>query len=676
MKVFLSYCFDDEDFVQRVAVELRRWPGLETYCYPDAHCEPDEFPKVIGQELAKCQGVVLFLGRRLGKTQGDEIQAVAKRPALIRIRVDLPGAVKPEAAFQFHRKDVIVSEPLDEVRVSRCAREIVQAVSRSENPCGVPKEYIFDYEKVIIDIYARGNGRVAAEDVIRGVPPNWPEVIRNDAHLPNPVPIEKIGARRRDTDHVIVDARRQSKAAGRTAADPDPHGMLTFPEAGPREKIRYPRGPDLNVGIVVSGGIAPGINAVISGIVERHSLYHESWDQRPRYELNIWGFRDGLRGLRRGWRTQLLRVGSHADADSGRKLNMFRENATRGGTLLATSRCYELAENGELQMTVLDEMLDQLRAAHIEILYIIGGEGSIRAAHSFWTRARERDYAKLSIVAVPKTMDNDILWVWQSFGFLSAVEKAKELVLHLHTEARSNPRLSIVQLFGSDSGFVVSNAAHACGVCDLALIPEANFSLEGIFAYMKKLLYNRLEGGPDAQSPYGLIIMAETAIPTDYTGYLDVDGFKLDDRERSAVDDFVKENHRRLHGTTPDELRTGSLKIIAGGLQKLINERMGKTNEYWEKFRVFTNEPRHIIRAIPPSVSDVTFGQRLGALAVDNAIAGYTDFMISQWLTEFVLVPLPLVVLGRKRLPTSGIFWKSLIANTGQPEDLSKPSST
>jgi hypothetical protein len=61
------------------------------------------------------------------------------------------------------------------------------------------------------------------------------------------------------------------------------------------------------------------------------------------------------------------------------------------------------------------------------------------------------------------------------------------------------------------------------------------------------------------------------------------------------------------------------------------------------------------------------FGERLGAIAVDNAMAGYRDFMVSQWLTEFVLVPLELVVLGRKRVPVNGIFWKSVRSTTGQP---------
>ena len=91
-------------------------------------------------------------------------------------------------------------------------------------------------------------------------------------------------------------------------------------------------------------------------------------------------------------------------------------------------------------------------------------------------RARE-----IIISTIPKTMDNDILWAWQSFGFMSAVDKAKEFAIHLHTEAKSNPRLCVMQLFGSDSGFVVSHAALASNVCDLALIPEVEFDTETIF---------------------------------------------------------------------------------------------------------------------------------------------------------------------------------------------------
>jgi hypothetical protein len=127
---------------------------------------------------------------------------------------------------------------------------------------------------------------------------------------------------------------------------------------------------------------------------------------------------------------------------------------------------------------------------------------------------------------------------------------------------------------------------------------------------------------------------------------------------------------RRVYGQTPDKLRSGGLKIVASVLEHDIRTKIIPVREFWSSFRVFVNEPRHLIRAIPPSVSDVIFGQRLGMLAVDNAMAGYTDFMVSQWLTEYVLVPLELVVLGRKRVPQEGIFWKSVLNVTGQPPQM------
>jgi 6-phosphofructokinase 1 len=90
----------------------------------------------------------------------------------------------------------------------------------------------------------------------------------------------------------------------------------------------------------------------------------------------------------------------------------------------------------------------------------------------------------------------------------------------------------------------------------------------------------------------------------------------------------------------------------------------------WQKLQVVANEPRHLLRSGPPMSFDAISAQRLGMLAVDNALAGYTDCMVSQWLTEYVLIPLRLVTLGRKRVPRSGVFWKSVLVKTGQPASL------
>lgn len=269
-------------------------------------------------------------------------------------------------------------------------------------------------------------------------------------------------------------------------------------------------------------------------------------------------------------------------------------------------------------------------------------------------------------------MDNDVLWVWQSFGFLSAVEKAKGFIMQLHTEATSNPRLCVMQLFGSDSGFVVSHAGLASGVVDLALIPEIRFSMRKVAAYIRKRLYGQYGKG---HSPYGMVLMSETAIPTDVKELMDADKrrpahqrvLRLEQEEEDEINRYI-ENNCRVRGQTPDALRTGGLKIVSRILQHELKHM--PPSDYWKDYRVFTNEPRHLLRSLEPSSSDIIFGHRLGCLAVDNAMAGFTDFMVSQWLTEFVLVPLPLVVLGRKRVPEEGIFWRSVLDSTGQDSNL------
>lgn len=524
----------------------------------------------------------------------------------------------------------------------------------------LPSGYPFDYEKTIIDEYSKPRDEARRKKLAElGCPEEWPGVEKETATKPNPPELQgKIGSYRSEEAAILVDTRTEYRV-GRAGLKTGPTiSNLAFPEAGPRANFCYPRSNALNVGIVVSGGIAPGINAVIDGIVSRHWLYSQK-----QYEMGLAvnGYIEGFRGLLRGRQNKM-------DLVSEGKIAV-EIKAERGGSMLGTSRADDLlSPDKEKSVAALKSLVLSLDHDKVEILYVIGGDGSMKAAHAIWTMARKMNKG-ISVVGIPKTTDNDILWVWQSFGFLSAVDKAREAILNLHTEVTSNPRLCILQLFGSDSGFVVSHAALASGACDAALIPEVPFRMKvknptserkGLSQYICEKLKDRLL----QRKPYGLIVMAETAIPKDAEEYLNgpVD---LSDFERKAVIKFLKE--KRIAGQTPDYLRAAGVKIVSGVLQAEIKALHLGGESYWEDFRVFTNEPRHLIRSIRPSVGDVVSGKRLGALAVDNAMAGYTDFMVSQWLTEYVLVPLRLVVLGRKRVPPDGVFWKSVVASTGQP---------
>ena len=334
--------------------------------------------------------------------------------------------------------------------------------------------------------------------------------------------------------------------------------------------------------------------------------------------------------------------------------------AQQGGSILATSREDGLLEVSENTTRAIESMVENLNGV-LDILYVIGGDGSMRAAHRL-AQAVSRKRLDLAVVGIPKTMDNDVLWVWQSFGFMSAVEQATEMVKTLHTEASSNPRLAVVQVYGSDSGFVAAHTAVGSGVCDAVLIPEVPFTLAGLGRHICGRLDSRRGEHGRPGSPHAVIVLGETAVPTDVDDFIGKVG--LARAERQAITDFVARGRRTL-GQTPDELRSGALKLVAGALKLLIRDPERPT--YSHRFRVLANEPRQLIRAVAPSVADRILAERLGRLAVDGAMAGYTDFMISQWLTEYVLVPLELVVLGRKRVPTGGVFWKTVLESTGQP---------
>ena len=939
MKVFVSYHFgeESEQLMHRIVYHLKRQPVFDVYCWAGGPWV-ENWQAKIGVNLAASDRLILFWGQRIGDTQRDEIkkfiEAVSDQASQEAkpVYVVLPPNVVPiDMGFSLKRVDVqglALDQAEDYAR--KIAVELGLPASGWVADDGLPIGYPFDYEKDIIREFGVEGELLAPKRIQDGCPIRWPHIQLNKPGggrvSLNPLDPDDVGDFRPVDRMIRVDPRQDSAR------------LLALPEAGPRASLYYPRdehtrpGGTLRVGIVVSGGIAPGINAVIHGIVQRHEQYrvreYSRWKQEEeerkkgaseiggafrRYGLKISLYRHGFEGLRVN-RSVSQSVPQNQEGGLrgdplGLSLDLIKQRATQGGSMIGTSRLDAmLSESAAERDEALKQILETLQAPgnEIDILYVIGGDGSMRAAHAIWTRANASGRSRrLSVVGVPKTMDNDVLWVWQSFGFLSAVEKAREAILQLHTEVASNPRLCVIQLFGSDSGFVVSHAAVASGVCDAALIPEVGFTMRGLSDHIKGRLSDRLEDGA-----HGIVLMAETAIPQDVEDYIDnreypdlgleeaekeamrrfvgssllsradLDwdrlvggwsdpnwdwvvrqlhaeirailnegrdrlkndptlqglvlralndllkdgdlsakkgfptksveparhriavqvrkvrerlsrerhrrGFALDEAERDGLigaldllpipydartflrrlyllsiadaiklradaegkieftdqeretltntlgtremlssaeleeylrqharelslreaDRLVKRlteslnrqliqdllplaagaNHfnrgeRRVKGQTPDQLRTGGLKIVSRVLQQDIRKQ--NTGEFgqdlqsepaqpepWDGYRVFTNEPRHLLRAIAPSLTDVIFGHRLGTLAVDNAMAGFTDFMASQWLTEYVLVPLSLVVLGRKRVPQNGIFWKSVLAGTGQPPDM------
>lgn len=636
-RMFLSYSLPVMEFVLRVRHVLAKQPGIEPVAVALADADAIYLDKVTSA-IAACDTFACFHDGQLGHIQQREVQfALDRRPAIRLIEVRLggkPTTVVPGAAKPIDPMGATVQD-----RVVSCAKSLAGELWTGYD--GVPSRYLFHYEKSIIASYSSPNGSTGLVEKVReGAPDAWPRAVRQAPLSDRGDPREVLGSARAEEASVGVSAR--------PTAYPEP---LTFAEAGPRRLRHFPRDGQrtLRVAILVSGGVAPGTNAVIAELIERHRQYLED-----RQHCVVTGYSEGFKGL-------YEHQGGITLFDDVRNIHAVRLDERRqGGSVLPTARLGELLDPTE-SPRALKDVVDYL-APHTDILYVIGGDGSMRAAHAVAMIAREHKH-RFSVVTVPKTTDNDILWVWQSFGFLSSVDRAVDFLIDLGTEVRSNPRLCVVQLFGSDSGFVVAHAALAAGGCTAVLIPELPFCTHELSRWVVEKLVERRDTG---QSPWGLVLMAETAVPVDAGEFLQVPGGGVDlsAAESDAVRTFL-ERDRRVRGQTPDELRTAGRKIVSGMLQEAIRQR-GHTDDYWRSFRVFGNEPRHLIRAIPPSTIDVVFGQRLAALAVDAAMAGYTDCMVSQWLTEYVVVPLELVVLGRKRLPRNGIFWRSVLSSTGQ----------
>jgi 6-phosphofructokinase 1 len=728
MKTFFSYRHTQSAVVDQVRIQIGESLG-EVFLFEEQPHAEQGFRETINDALSHAENLVVFLGGQLGDIQTEEVRRFRKLIGQRLIRPDgseserkmafvclceteaarqLFANLKPlmdcDELQRYENYDPNEREELSAANIARWLATTLEVPWQGFD--GLPlNPHLFSYEKDIIQffhdvhrIYPAGridpsqatltepkDDEIATfikETWLSGCPVDWPGVPRVGVPVrpnrllgqrtpDNTLKETKIGTPRPDSAAVVVKAL--------TSASEVLNQEFTVPEAGPREKLYFPVHNTLKVGIVVSGGIAPGVNAVINGIVQRHWQYAKEHGYGS--SLSIYGYMDGFLAFREP-RVDVAHVILAANDEHVRAKHWVGDvvvtaiHATEGGSLIGTSRVDQLLFAGGRRGGL--ERIDQ-RLGDIDILYVVGGDGSMKAAHALYEISRQNTnrHRALSVVAIPKTMDNDVLWVWQSFGFLSAVEKAREVIEQLTTEVQANPRVCVVQLYGSDSGFVVSHAvlASATGHCLAALIPEVPFSMAGLISYLE----GRISMGDD-RPPKGIIVMAETAIPTDAMEYLrchdaglsehDV-GLTKEERNQIEVFNAMRKSGKRIEGQTNDALRSAGLKIVSHGLQYMLGrDDAGQFKDGWDLLRVVKNEPRHLLRAIKPSCLDIIVGQRLGTLAVDNAVAGYTDFMISQWLTEYVLVPLRLVVLGRKRIPELGMFWKSVLAATGQPGDV------
>ena len=212
------------------------------------------------------------------------------------------------------------------------------------------------------------------------------------------------------------------------------------------------------IGVVTGGGDCPGLNAVIRAVAKA--------------------------AARRGWETMGIIGGFEGllEPPQYRVLDYHELGGllTRGGTILGTSnrgRFTAKVGHGDAQglpVALLDETKQGFEALGLQALVAIGGDGSLSIAQQLFAHG-------IPIVAVPKTIDNDLAATVMTFGFDSAVACATEALDRLHTTAESHNRVMVLEVMGRYAGWIAIYAGLAGGA-DVILIPEIPFSYDSICA--------------------------------------------------------------------------------------------------------------------------------------------------------------------------------------------------
>lgn len=375
----------------------------------------------------------------------------------------------------------------------------------------------------------------------------------------------------------------------------------SFEEAGARRQIYFDPSK-VRAAILTAGGLCPGLNDVIRALV---MTLHYRYGVR-----NILGIKYGYQGLMPNYGHELVTL----DAKTVSHIHEF------GGTILGSSR-------GGMAS---DELVDSLERLNVNILFCIGGDGTLKGAHAVAEEVKKRGL-KLSVVGVPKTIDNDISMVDRSFGFETAVAVASDVIRSAHTEAIGAPYgVGLVKLMGRDSGFIAATAALAQSDANYVLIPEIDFDLEGPGG-----LLTHLERRLDIRG-HAVIVVAEGA------------GQKFFQGEGQATD----ASGNILH------------KDIGIFLADRIKAHFKASNK---ELNLKYIDPSYIIRSAPANASDHVYCSFLGQKAAHAAMAGKTDLLIGQWNDHFVHVPIALAIKQRKKVDPHGVLWNSVLEGTGQP---------
>ena len=291
-----------------------------------------------------------------------------------------------------------------------------------------------------------------------------------------------------------------------------------------------------------------------------------------------------------------------------------------GGTALGSSR-------GPQDPKVV---VDFLHRHGINILFCVGGDGTQRGAHHIYQEITRRGL-KIAIVGIPKTIDNDIEYVFRTFGFATALEIAQQALCCGHVEARGAINgIGLVKLMGRDAGFISAGATLASQEVNFCLVPEIAFPIEGPNGFLPALKQRILK------SKHAVIAVAEGAgqhLFASQNGNCDASGNKQFQDIGVFLRDKITEYFRA-------ENIPISLKYI---------------------------DPSYLIRSVPANTADRLLSDQMARYAAHSAMAGNTDVLIGMWNNVFVHVPICTAIRTKKRMELTGELWTNVLLSTGQP---------
>jgi 6-phosphofructokinase 1 len=330
----------------------------------------------------------------------------------------------------------------------------------------------------------------------------------------------------------------------------------------------------MRIGVLTGGGDCPGLNAVIRAAVRKGS---------ETYGHGFVGFRDGWKGPLEGLTMPL-------------DIAATRGILPRGGTILGSSRTNPLKVDGGVDR--IRATLDELG---VDALIAIGGEDTLGVATALAD-------AGITVVGVPKTIDNDLGATDYTFGFDTAVQIAVDAIDRLHTTAESHHRVLIVEVMGRHAGWIALHSGLAGGA-NVILIPERPFDIEQVCRYIEHRF---------AEHYAPIVVVAEGAVPAEGTMSL----------QEQGTDAF---GHTRLGG-------------IGALLEREIEARTGKEAR--------ATVLGHVQRGGSPTAYDRVLATRFGLHAIDAVNDRESGVMVALRGTDIVRVPLDEATRTLKTVPS------------------------